>query len=57
MNLFIYFKDLAYFETYTESYIKNKIEKSFIDYFLLKDEAVLRDYGSMAKLKDLNALE
>ncbi|CAD8142905.1 unnamed protein product [Paramecium octaurelia] len=57
LNLFIFFKDSAFFETYTESYIKNKIEKSFIDYFLLKDDAALRQYGSMQKITELNALE
>ncbi|CAD8054410.1 unnamed protein product [Paramecium sonneborni] len=57
LNLFIYFKDSAFFETYTESYIRNKIEKSFIDYFLLKDDEMLKYYGSMQKISYLNALE
>jgi hypothetical protein len=31
LNLFLFFKDRAYFETYVKSYIENKIEKSFMD--------------------------
>ena len=38
LNIFIYFRDPAYFETYTKSYISNKIEKDFTDKFLLNDK-------------------
>lgn len=34
LNIFIFFKDRAYFETYVKEYIANKIEKTFVDYFL-----------------------
>ena len=37
LNLFIFFKDRAYFETYVKQYIANKIETSFVDHFLSQD--------------------
>ncbi|CAD8194852.1 unnamed protein product [Paramecium octaurelia] len=57
LNLFLYFKDPAYFETYISKYISNKIEKSFIDYFLLKDKNALSKYAQVTLFKQLNALE
>ncbi|CAD8169655.1 unnamed protein product [Paramecium pentaurelia] len=57
LNLFLYFKDPAYYETYISKYISNKIEKSFIDYFLLQDQIVLNKYSQVTLFKQLNALE
>lgn len=57
MNLFLYFKDPAFFETYIKSFIKNKMEKSFIDYFLLKDEQQLRLFSESFGLSTLNVME
>jgi len=37
LNLFVFFKDPAYFETFVKNYLKNKFEKTFIDYFLLNN--------------------
>lgn len=34
-NLFLFFKDPAYFETYVKEFLINKLEKTFVDYFLL----------------------
>jgi len=36
LNLFLFFKDLAYFETYVKEFLVNKLEKTFVDYFLLQ---------------------
>ncbi len=38
LNLFIFCKDPAYFEEYVKPFLKNKIEKTFVDFFLLKME-------------------
>ena len=41
LNLFIYFKDPSYFETYIKDFLKNKLEKTFVDFFLLRIEKQL----------------
>ncbi len=38
LNIFLYFKDPAYFEDFVLKFISNKIEKSFVDHFLLENE-------------------
>lgn len=37
LNLFIYFKDPKFFKTVVKPFIKNKIEKTFVDFFLLHE--------------------
>ncbi|CAD8191051.1 unnamed protein product [Paramecium pentaurelia] len=56
-NLFLYFKDPAFFEIYILGYIRNKIEKSFIDQFLLKNVQYLSQQVSSGRFTQLNALE
>jgi hypothetical protein len=57
MNIFLYFKDRAFFETYVKNYIRNKIEKTFVDFFLLEDEASLVEFSLPQNLLKLNAME
>lgn len=47
LNLFICFKDPAYFETFIKVYLINKFEKTFIDYFLLRNKSKLLEYCSI----------
>ncbi|CAD8096488.1 unnamed protein product [Paramecium sonneborni] len=56
-NVFLYFKDPAFFEIYIQDYIRNKIEKSFMDHFLLKNNQYLQQQVSSGKFAQLNALE
>ncbi|CAD8195213.1 unnamed protein product [Paramecium octaurelia] len=56
-NLFLHFKDPAFFEIYILGYIRNKIEKSFIDQFLLKNVSYLSQRVSSGRFTQLNALE
>jgi hypothetical protein len=53
----MFFKDRAFFETYSKSHIQNKLEKTFVDYFLLEDDKKLIDFAKPQHLEKLNALE
>ena len=44
LNLFLYFKDKAYFEVYVSQFIANKLEKTVVDYFLLDDHSQMQKY-------------
>jgi hypothetical protein len=57
LNLFTYFKDPTYFSTVVKPFIACKLEKTFIDYYLLdmKDQVV--ECTNIAKLVMMNALE
>ena len=57
LNLFIFFKDRAFFETNVRGYLANKFEQTFIDYFLLSNEEKLAQYTSPDWLQQLNSLE
>ncbi len=57
LNIFIYFKDPAYFETFVKSYISNKFEKTFVDYFLLQNKTKLLEFCETQKLKKINPME
>ncbi|CAD8097055.1 unnamed protein product [Paramecium primaurelia] len=57
LNLFLYMKDQQFFETVILDHIKNKIEKSFIDYFLLQDHQALQKYEQVQLFQQLNGLE
>lgn len=56
-NLFIYFKDREYFEGVVRPFIENKMEKSFIDFWLLGDYARIEHFKGVSMLGELNALE
>ena len=58
MNLFVYLKDPAYFETYIKEFIINKMEKTFIDYFLVRDHTNLQKIAEDSEIiNNLNAIE
>lgn len=57
INIFVYFKDPAYFESCVRPFIQNKIEKTFIDYFLLNDKEQVKHFLSPSRITQLNALE
>jgi hypothetical protein len=44
LNVFLYFKDPKYFKEVVGPFIRNKMEKTFIDYFLLDDKKQIREY-------------
>ena len=57
LNLFIYFKDLPFFISAVQPFIKNKLEKSLIDYFLLNDSHQLSLFLQPQSIPSLNILE
>ncbi|EAR85110.2 hypothetical protein TTHERM_00530680 (macronuclear) [Tetrahymena thermophila SB210] len=57
LNLFIFCKDPPFFQDFVMPFIKNKIEKTFIDYFLINDSKYLLKNISASSISDLNALE
>ncbi len=38
LNLFVYFKDKEFFEGVVKVFIRNKKEKTLVDYYLLDDK-------------------
>ncbi len=44
LNLFVYFKDMEFFEGVVRIFIKNKKEKSIVDYYLLNDTVALEKF-------------
>ena len=57
VNLFLYFKDPGYFNNVVAPFIANKMEKSFIDQWLLGHHDKIAHYKSVEHLDGLNALE
>ncbi len=57
LNIFTYFKDRPYFDTYVRGYLSNKIEKTFVDYVLLEDEKNIKIFTSNPVIVTLNTLE
>lgn len=57
MNLFLYFKDPAYFHTYICEFVRNKQEKTLVDYFLCDDLKKMTEYAHALKIDRLNAME
>ena len=45
-NLFLKFKDPSYFESVVRPFLQNKIEKTFVDYWLLEDNEALSTYAN-----------
>lgn len=50
MNLFLFFKDKDFFGKVVESFIKNKMEKSFIDFFLLDDKKEILKFATTERI-------
>ncbi|EAS01818.2 hypothetical protein TTHERM_00565630 (macronuclear) [Tetrahymena thermophila SB210] len=57
LNLFLYFKDNNFFKVVVEPFLKNKIQKSFIDYFLLGNKEEQLKYSNTERVSELNTLE
>ena len=57
LNIFIFFKDRVFFNNYIYFFLQNKIEKTFIDYFLLNDSSQLNEFLHIEKFISLNTLE
>ncbi|KAL4487468.1 hypothetical protein ABPG72_006988 [Tetrahymena utriculariae] len=57
LNLFLYFKDNNFFKAVVEPFLKNKIQKSFIDYFLLGNKEEQLKYSNTERVSELNTLE
>ena len=56
-NIFIYFKDREYFDRVIRPFIQNKMEKSFVDYYLLEEYDQLAEYTRVDTFNKLNPLE
>ena len=57
MNLFLYFKDLEYFNNVVKPFIGSKMEKTFIDHWLLGEDDAILHYQDIGYFDKLNALE
>ena len=47
MNIFLYFKDHDYFASTVAPFVSNKMEKTFVDYWLLGDIASIEHFKSV----------
>ena len=47
MNLFLRFRDPKFFNTVAAPFIANKIEKTFMDYFLLNNKEKMTEFSSL----------
>ncbi|KRX09206.1 hypothetical protein PPERSA_05875 [Pseudocohnilembus persalinus] len=56
-NLFLYFKDVDFFNQVVKIFIKNKLQKTFIDHFFLENNDQISQYLGAAKITTLNPLE
>mmetsp|Transcript_42592 Transcript_42592/g.49758 ORF Transcript_42592/g.49758 Transcript_42592/m.49758 type:complete len:338 (-) Transcript_42592:123-1136(-) len=56
-NLFIYFRDKEYFNKVVKPFLQNKMEKTFVDYYLLGEYDEIMDYVRVEMFGKLNALE
>ena len=57
LNIFLFLKDSKFFEKVVKSFISNKIEKTFVDYFLIGDLKQIFSYAELVKFRLLNAME
>ena len=57
VNLFVYFKDTEYFEAVVKPYISNKMEKSFIDMWLIGNHDAVVKNKNVDLFDRLNTLE
>ena len=58
LNLFLKLKDPDFFEEIVRDFLLNKMEKSFVDLWLLDDETALKRYAKDVSLREtLNPLE
>lgn len=57
VNLFIYFKDRDYFDRVVKPFIANKMEKTFIDFYLLGNNDEILPLADICEFNNLNAFE
>ena len=57
VNLFLYFKDNEYFNKVARPFIASKMEKTFIDHWLLGEDDAIMHYQDIGYFDKLNALE
>lgn len=57
LNVFLKFKDTEYFESTVRGILSNKMEKSFIDFYVLDKFDEIVEFARPDKFKELNALE
>ena len=57
MNLFLYFKDFEYFSKVARPFVGSKMEKTFIDHWLLGEDDAILHYQDIGYFDKLNALE
>ena len=55
LNVFVYFRDRAFFDQYLKEYLQSKIEKSFLDVFLTGGD--VRCFAEPAMMQRLNSFE
>ena len=54
INIFLYFKDIIFFENVVKPFLKNKIQKTFVDFFLLDMKTEIIKYSEVSKISKLN---
>jgi len=57
LNIYVYFKDRDYFKKVVLPHLRNKMEKTFIDHYLLGNFDEISKHYELSKLHRLNALE
>jgi hypothetical protein len=57
VNLFLYFKDPAFFASVIHPFITNKMEKAFIDHWLLSNHAEVLSHCDLHSFNSLHAFE
>jgi hypothetical protein len=57
LHLFIKSRDPEYFEKVVKPFVIYKMEKRFVDYYLLDDYEKLSNYANLRCTGELNALE
>ncbi len=57
LNLFAYFKDRKFFDKFVRPFLLNKMQKTFVDHFLLGNHAEVSKYAEAARVDQLNAAE
>ena len=56
-NIFLYYKDPDFFKATVKPFLSHKMEKTFVDHYLLENYNKLTEYTKIHKLNSLNSLE
>ena len=57
LNIFTFLKDRTYFDSVVKPYLKNKMEKQFIDHYLLGNLDEVSKYANIESVSKLNVME